>query len=113
MHELAVAERLVALVAEEATKAACVKVETVFLRLGVLSHVEPSSLEFAFLAASRGTIAEGADLRVERSVAQAQCLSCAAKITVTQRGLPCPRCGSFELVVVSGDELRLVRLEVL
>ena len=112
MHELAVAERLVALVAEEATRAACVKGETVFLRLGVLSHVEPSSLELAFLAASQGTIAAGASLRVERTVAQAHCLSCEAKITVTQRGAPCPHCGAFELVVVGGDELRLVRLEV-
>lgn len=112
MHELSLAMRLVALVEEEASRAACTSVSTVTIRLGVLSCVEPASLQLAFLAARRNTIAAAAQLVIESVPAQAACLSCQTSVEVTQRASPCPCCGSFALVVSGGDELRLSRLEV-
>lgn len=112
MHELSLAIRLVSLVEEEASRAACTSVSTVTVRLGALSCVEPSSLQLAFLAARRDTIAASAQLIIESVPAHAVCLSCEASMEVTQRASPCPICGAFALVVSGGDELRLSRLEV-
>ncbi|HNK46573.1 MAG TPA: hydrogenase maturation nickel metallochaperone HypA [Pseudomonadota bacterium] len=113
MHELALAQSLVRMVVEEAERAQAHSVVTVALQLGALSHVEPSSLSLAFSAASRGTVAHGALLQIEHTLAQAHCLSCGADHSIERRGAGCPSCGAFSLVVVGGDELRLTRLEVL
>lgn len=112
MHELSLAVRLVALVEEEASRAACTAVSTVTIRLGVLSCVDPASLKLAFLAARKDTIAAEAELVIESASAHAICLSCQKPSEVSQRTSACPFCGAFALVVSGGDELRLVRLEV-
>jgi hydrogenase nickel incorporation protein HypA/HybF len=112
MHELSLAIRLIALVEEETKRAACTSVSTVTIQLGALSCVEPSSLQLAFLAARRDTIAASAQLIIEPVPAHAVCLTCQTSSEVTQRASACPFCGEFALVVSGGDELRLTRLEV-
>lgn len=112
MHELAVAQRLVAMIVEEAVRSQAHKIERVRLRLGHLSHVEPSSLELAFAAASRGTLADGAELQIERTSGAARCLLCGAQTVVARHGAACSACGECALLVEGGEELRLVSLEV-
>ncbi len=112
MHELVLVQKLLSLVEEEAAAAQAQHVVAVTVSIGALSHVEPSALQFAFAAASRGTASDGAQLLIERVVATARCLSCDIESPIETRGVPCPHCGEFSLVVASGDALRLVRLEV-
>ena len=113
MHELALAQRLIVLVMQEAQAEQAQHVVAVTVSVGVLSHVEPSALRFAFAAASRGTVADGAQLVIERCTATGRCLSCAVESPIETYGAACPHCGELSLVVSGGDALRLVRLEVL
>lgn len=112
MHEVALANRIAEIVDEQARAAGCGRVRRVRVELGALSHVEPEALSFGFQAASRGTLAEGAEMVFDRPPGTAMCMACGKTVTVTVRGGDCPECGSAQLLVSGGDELRIKDLEV-
>jgi hydrogenase nickel incorporation protein HypA/HybF len=112
MHEMAICRSIVDIVCEQAQAADCRRVTVVRLTIGTLSHVEPDAVEFCFDAVSRGTLAEGARVEVERPPGRAWCLSCEETVELAARHAPCPTCGSHQLVLVSGEELRVKELEV-
>ena len=85
----------------------------VIVEVGVLGHVDPHALEFAFELAAQDSPAAGAELEILEIEGRAWCMDCSAAVTVTRRGDPCPGCGGFGMIVEQGDELRLKELEVL
>ncbi len=42
----------------------------------------------------------------------AWCMRCCDSVAIDRRGEPCPRCGSHQLQVSSGDQMRVKELEV-
>jgi hydrogenase nickel incorporation protein HypA/HybF len=112
MHELALTESLVEALREEAARQGFVRVRRVTLEVGALSHVEPEALAFCFEVATRGTLAEGATLAIERPPGSAFCTDCGGLVSIAARGEPCPGCGGYRLLVRGGEELRLRELEV-
>jgi hydrogenase nickel incorporation protein HypA/HybF len=112
MHELSLAAGIVDLVSDAARAHDASRVVRVRLAVGALAQVEPEALALGFEAASRGTVAEGASLVIERPPGTARCLGCGATPTVAQRGDPCPDCGGFELSITGGEDLRVIDLEV-
>lgn len=113
MHEVALAQGIVDIVREQATRAACRVVKVVHLRVGALSSVEPEALLFGFESAARGTVVEGATLAIERTLGKARCMGCERDAQVESRLALCPHCGSGQLLITGGDELRITELEVL
>lgn len=109
MHEMALAQSVVDITVEHAAGA---KVRTIRLSIGALSHVEPRALEFGFEVVAKGTVAEGATLAIDRPPGLAWCTDCSATVEVTGHGEPCPRCGGYKWMLTSGDEMRVVELEV-
>lgn len=109
MHEMALAQAVLDLALDHAAGA---KIRCVRLVLGALSHVEPRALEFGFDVVAKGTMAEGATLAIDRPPGTAWCVDCNASVEVTAHGEPCPRCGGFKWMLTSGDEMRVVELEV-
>jgi len=112
MHEVALAEAIVDLVRDQARRDAFARVRSIRIAVGALSHVEPRALEFGFEAVSRGTVADGAKLVVERPSGEGWCTDCNATVQILANGAPCPRCGGHRWVLTAGDELRVVDLEV-
>lgn len=112
MHEISIAEGLLELVCEEATRAAATRVRAIRLAVGPLAGVEPAALTQAFDVASRGSVAEGAQLRLDAPPGRASCMGCGADFEVLSRDQPCPTCASHRWLLTRGDELRLVELEV-
>jgi hydrogenase nickel incorporation protein HypA/HybF len=109
---MSICEGIAEILAEQA-KAQCFnKVTVVWLEVGQLSTVEPSALRFSFDVVMRGTLAEGARLEIIEVPGQAWCMACSETVSVGQRFEPCPRCGSYQLQVTSGGELRVKELEV-
>src|SRR5690349_14172795 len=88
------------------------RVTKVRLSIGALSHVDPKAISFGFDVVTCDTIAEGAVLEIDQPPGQAFCMACSATVTIPARGQPCPTCGSHQLMVVGGDELRVDELEV-
>jgi hydrogenase nickel incorporation protein HypA/HybF len=112
MHETALAESVAEIVADEVAKAGASGVRSVVLSLGALSHVDPDALAFCFDVAVRGGPAEGAALVIRRPPGKAWCMGCGSHVDMERRGDPCPVCGSGQLLVTAGDDMRVEELEV-
>ncbi|MES9934705.1 MAG: hydrogenase maturation nickel metallochaperone HypA [Candidatus Sedimenticola sp. PURPLELP] len=88
------------------------KVKTVWLEIGELSGVEIEAMRFGFDAVMRNSLADGAKLEIIRLPGQAWCMQCSKNVVVKQRFDECPDCGSYQLQVTGGDEMRIKELEV-
>jgi len=112
MHEMSLCESVLQVVEEEAQKQQFGKVKWLQLEIGALAGVEVEAMRFCFDAVSRNSILQGAALDIVQSPGQAWCMQCAASVEVNERYSPCPRCGSYQLQVTGGDEMRIKQLEV-
>jgi hydrogenase nickel incorporation protein HypA/HybF len=112
MHEMALCEGVLAIIAEEAKRHNFTRVRVVRLEIGKLGHVEPQAMRFCFDAVSRGTIAESARVELIDVPGEAWCMRCSKIVAIAQRLDPCPVCGGYQLQVTAGDDLRVKDLEV-
>jgi hydrogenase nickel incorporation protein HypA/HybF len=112
MHELSLAQSIVDLVQEQCGSERFARVRTIRVSVGQLSTVDPRSLEFGFEVVARGTIAEGASLTIERPAGRAYCTDCAVTVEIATRADACPICSGHRWVVVGGQDLRVIDLEV-
>ena len=112
MHEMALAEGIAQIVEGTARANAARAVRAVWLELGALSHVEQEALRFSFDVVVRGTVAEGARLEVVTTPGRAWCMPCGDTVDLARLGDACPRCGSHQLQVTQGDEMRVKEIEI-
>ena len=112
MHELSLCQGIVDLACQQAAADGARRVLRVRIAIGSLSHVEPSAIEFSYDVVSRGTLADGSVLEIERPAGRGHCLGCETVVTITARDQPCPHCGGHRWVLIGGDELRVLELEV-
>jgi len=112
MHELSVCLALMAQVERIASEHGARRVETITLRIGPLSGVEPALLANAFPIASAGTGAEGAELIIETGSVTVRCTACGAETGASANRLLCANCGDYRTRVISGEEMLLVSLEL-
>ncbi|MEI6558034.1 MAG: hydrogenase maturation nickel metallochaperone HypA [Rhodospirillaceae bacterium] len=112
MHELTLSQGIIDIACQEARANGAARVLAVRVAIGALSHVDAGSIAFCFDAVARGTLAEGAHLTIEQPPGRAHCLTCDAEVVVGGRDQPCPLCGGHRWVLVGGDDLRVLDLEV-
>jgi len=112
MHEMSLAESVRDLIEAQAKKERFQRVRTVELEIGQLAAVDAEALRFALDIALRGTVAEGAELAIAEPAGQAWCLQCSRAVELAQRGDACPACGSYQLTVTGGDQMRVSGLLV-
>jgi hydrogenase nickel incorporation protein HypA/HybF len=107
MHELSLAEGIVGLVAQAARQNGIARVSRIVLEIGELAGVELPALESGFLAASRGTPAQGARLAIERPEGEAFCLGCGQKVAIHSLIDDCPLCAGHRLLPTGGQQMRV------
>jgi hydrogenase nickel incorporation protein HypA/HybF len=112
MHEMSLAEGVMAVVQEAARAHHPCTVRTVRLEIGALAAVECEALRFAFEAVKRGSVAEQAQLDIVHLPGTAWCMQCSRSVTIAVRGDACPECGSWQLQVTGGGEMRVRELEL-
>lgn len=112
MHEVALAQGIVELVEAEALAQHFSRVTRIHLKIGALAAVEPDALVFGFDSVSQGTVAQGAELRIDRPAGAAYCLGCEGQTVLGRRGDPCQACGSYQVMVTDGEDLKVTQLEV-
>jgi hydrogenase nickel incorporation protein HypA/HybF len=112
MHELSLCESVLRIIREQARQRNFHRVKTVRVSLGVLSCCSPEAIDFCFKAVTWGTLAEGARLELVRLPGYAWCMNCGETVAIRERYDPCPQCGSFEMQITGGDEMRISELEV-
>jgi hydrogenase nickel incorporation protein HypA/HybF len=108
VHELAVAESIVAAVT---AKLADVAVRWVRVEVGALSGVVPDALAFCFELAVADTPLHGAGLEIVTAPGRGRCRECAAEFDTGDLLTLC-RCGSMDIEVVGGRELLITAVEV-
>jgi hydrogenase nickel incorporation protein HypA/HybF len=87
-------------------------VSRITIEVGPLSGVEPVLLATAFAVMRTGSCAAEAALTIETPGVSVCCLDCGAQSQVGPNRLICAACGGFRTRVLSGDELRLCRVEL-
>jgi hydrogenase nickel incorporation protein HypA/HybF len=112
MHEMALCEGIIGIVEDEARKRAFSKVKLVCIEIGALSHVAPEAMQFCFEAVAAQTIAKGAKLEIIETPGTAWCMACSTSVEIKQRYDACSSCGSYQLQVTGGEEMRVKELEV-
>lgn len=108
MHELSITQSVVDAVCE---RAAGRPVRSVRLQVGMLTAVVADSMRFCFELVTEGTVMEGARLEIERPPGSAHCRACDTDFTLTDLVLLCG-CGSADVAVTSGRELRIISMEL-
>lgn len=112
MHEMALCESILQTLEAQSEQHKFTRVKRVCLEIGPLSGVEAEALRFGFDVVMRGSLAEGAQLDIIDCPAEAWCMNCAEKVPIQQRFDACCKCGSHQLQVTAGEELRIKELEV-
>jgi len=116
MHELPVTENILRVVLRHAEEAKAVKVISVSLKIGELSDIIDEWLQRYFDYLSKGTLAEGAALMVERVPVVFRCEVCGESFQVNIREVKdvvCPACGEGKATFVSGREFFVKAIEVI
>ena|SRR5437763_10929288 len=109
MHELSIAEAVVAVASRHAAGR---RVHRIELKVGYLRQVVPSALEFAFELVADGTSLQGAELVIDQVPARGRCRACSAETMFSDFPLLCERCGGVDLELIAGEELLVDALEV-
>ena len=112
MHEMSICQALLDQVERIAQEQCASQVDSIVLSIGPLSGVEPVLLERAFEVARLQTVAENSTLEIETGPIVVECRSCGASGEAGVNSLVCPSCGDWQVNVVQGDELLLMRVEV-
>ena len=112
MHEMSIAESVLQIIEDKARTDGYARVRAVWLEIGQLAGVETESLRFCFDVVTRDSVARDARLEIIETAGQGWCMECARNVAVTTRYEPCPNCGSFQIEVTGGEEMRVKELEV-
>jgi hydrogenase nickel incorporation protein HypA/HybF len=108
VHELSITQSVVDAVCERAGDR---RVRSVRVQIGALTAVQPEAMRFCFEIAVEGTVAEGARLDIDERPAAVHCRGCGADAVLGDFLLLCP-CGSADVQVTAGRELRVLSMEV-
>jgi len=112
MHEMSLAEGVLRIAEDTARAQGFTRVNAVWLEIGALAQVEPQALRLCFEAVTRESIAQGARLEIVSSPGSAWCMKCSESVELQALHDACPRCGSHQLQLTGGREMRVKELEV-
>lgn len=113
MHEMSLMESVVEIACETAVQHGAKGIRVIRLDVGRLSHVDPEALMFCYDAIRRGSLAEKAELEINRIAGEGWCLDCEKTVPLEERFGACQECGHSRVQMTAGDELKIRDLEVI
>jgi hydrogenase nickel incorporation protein HypA/HybF len=108
VHELAITESVVEAVSGRLPDA---RITCVHLEIGALSGVVADSVRFCFDLVTEGTNLAGARLEISEPAGLCRCRVCGAEFEADRAFALCP-CGSVEIEIISGQELKIRSVQV-
>lgn len=112
MHEASLVQSLLRQVSDILVTHNGEAVEAVRVEIGPLSGVERALVEIAFAEQADSTPCRGAVLEIDEVPLSAICRECHAKLQIDNFRFNCGVCGSSHVQVTSGDEFRLIDVEI-
>lgn len=115
MHEMAIAANILELAQAELKANGLQRLRSLTIHYGRMSGIMPEALDMAFNELVRGSMHEGAVLRMICQPVRLRCVFCNHSFEIgndCELDLACPRCGeTFGHVVEQGKEMILARIE--
>lgn len=112
MHEMSIAQSLIAILEDEMEKSQARILKSVHLHIGQMSAVVPDALSFCFQVITEGTSFEGARLDMEIIPLRGSCRDCGKEFEIEDYAFVCPACASTRIDSLSGQDLQIVEMEV-
>ncbi len=112
MHELTITEHILQRVLSWAQSNHASRVTAIRLTVGELTGYVDDSIELYWKEIAVNTIASEASVFISRKPATLKCTTCSSLYTDATHYERCPGCGSFKLVIVSGDQLEIESIEI-
>jgi hydrogenase nickel incorporation protein HypA/HybF len=113
MHELAIAQNIVEVVEQSASRCQAARVKNVRLQVGEASGIVADSLTFSFeMLTSLSPRLEGACLQIEVLPHLAHCQQCGQAFAVKNFVPQCPTCEVWSAEIISGTELQILEMEI-
>jgi hydrogenase nickel incorporation protein HypA/HybF len=112
VHEMSLSQGVVDAIEAAARREGFARVRTVWLEIGRLAPVEQEAMRFCFDVVTRGSCAEGARLEIVATPGRAWCLQCSDTVAIDDPVAACPLCGSYQIQVTGGRDMRVKELEV-
>ncbi len=111
MHEMSLMAQLFSIIDDYIIRHKLSEVSKVVLKIGEMTCVEDSTLEYTFHLFARGTKVEDAELIIKKIEAVSECQYCGERYKINYTDKICPTCKKYNKNLISGDELLLARLE--
>jgi len=112
MHELSLAQELIEQLQRVAAQEHAIRIVRVTVEIGPYSGVEADAFEFAFGLAAGDTLAEGAELIMDKRPVTVSCLRCGGLTQPEPDCLVCKTCGSSEVRIEGGREFLIREIEL-
>lgn len=108
MHEMSTMVRMVNLACETAEKEGGGRLKSISVSVGAMTGILPFYLKKYFPAASKGTLAEGAELEITEVPVTVKCQDCGTIYEPEKAtGRSCPKCGGIRAHILSGRDITL------
>jgi hydrogenase nickel incorporation protein HypA/HybF len=113
MHEAGIAAGILKSVTQTAEHARAGRVNSVQVTIGELTEVMEDALQFAWSAATKGTIAQYAVLEITMVAGRSRCLNCGEEYAHGRYDAKqCPVCQSYIVELLTGRELKVDAIDI-
>ncbi len=113
MHEMSLLENVREILEEHSVSQNFNKVSKVTLEIGKLSCVEPEALRFGFDVVMKGSLAENAELIITELNGLGLCQQCGQQLVMETLYELCASCGSSDVKILQGREMKIRDLVVI
>ena len=110
MHELALAEEVLAIAEQQAAEHSLSTISTIKLTIGALSCVEPEALRWALEVTLENTLADRAEIQLTIAPGEGKCGACEATFSVTELPAACPQCQNWQTQILAGQDMVVQQL---
>jgi len=112
MHEMSITQNILEEVEEHLKKVAYNKIINIKIKVGELTALDSSSLQFCYEAITKGTKYENVPLIIEEVPLEGFCNNCKKSINIDNFLFICTNCGSSDVTITSGEELILSEINI-
>ena len=112
MHEMSIAQNLIAILEDEMVKNKASRLRAVRLNIGEMSGIVPEALKTCFEIITAKSNMKGAVLKMDIAPLIGYCRKCEEEFKIMEYDFSCPECDSTDIDIISGREMNIVEIEV-
>jgi len=112
MHELAAMQDILERINKDAKEKKAQKVVSVKIKIGELRGLSQNHFLNDWKMLTQGTSLEQAKMEIQMVPPRANCKVCGKELSLNKFSMNCPHCGSPEIEIISGKELKLESITV-